>query len=176
MTIARRTRRWLDRLSRVTARVEDSLLVLIVTTLIVIAALQIFLRNFLNIGLVWGDPLLRPLVLWVGMLGAMVASRTENHIAIDLLSRFLSRRWKVLARILTDLFTVIVCALMSYYSLVFVRYEYQDGTPLVGNVPAWAAEAILPVGFALIGLRYLFAILRVTLSHTDMVSVKEPGP
>ena len=86
MTIVSRTRHWLGRLSRLTAWIEDGLLVLIVATLVGIAGLQIILRDFFNIGLTWGDPLLRTLVLWVGMLGAMIASRTENHISIDCLA------------------------------------------------------------------------------------------
>ena len=161
MTIASRTRFWLGRLSRLTARVEDGLLVLIVVSLVGIAALQIVLRDFFNIGLTWGDPLLRTLVLWVGMLGAMIASRSENHISIDILSRFLPPRWKQPVHVMTDLFTAVVCGVMSYYSFVFVRYEYQDGTLLFGHVPAWTAETVLPAGFALIGLRYIFSSIRL---------------
>lgn len=166
MTIARRTRGWLGRLSRLTARLEDSLLVLIVVSLVGIAALQIILRDFFSMGLTWGDPLLRTLVLWVGMLGAMIASRTENHISIDILSRFLPVRWKLPVHIVTDLFTATVCTIMGYYSFLFVHYEYQDGTLLFGNVPAWPAETVLPAGFALIGLRYIFSAIRMLAGET----------
>ena len=40
-------------------------------------------------GVYWGDSAVRVMVLWVTMLGAMVASRDDSHIRIDLVGRFL---------------------------------------------------------------------------------------
>lgn len=161
MTIAVRIRAWLRRFAKLTALIEDSLLVVMLITMIAIAVSQILLRNFFDFGIAWGDPVLRTLVLWIGMLGAMIASRTENHISMDLLSHFLPPLMKKGSRVLTDLFTVGICSILSYYAWLFVRYEYQDGSELFSGLPAWWAEAILPLGFALIGLRYLFSLFKM---------------
>ena len=80
-------RTWAQRLHRA----EDALLVFLLSAMIVLAATQILLRNFLDSGFVWIDPLLRVLVLWLGLIGATVATRNNRHIRIDLLSRFFSR-------------------------------------------------------------------------------------
>ncbi len=151
---------WLSRIGRFTALLEDALLVLMLSAMIIIAVLQILLRNYFDLGLVWGDSLLRALVLWVGLLGAIVASRNENHISIDILSRFMSARTRAIANIVTDFFTVVVCAVVSYYSYRFVELDYEAGVSTFGNLPAWVIESILPVGFAVIALRYAGGLLR----------------
>ncbi len=51
-------------------RFEDSLLVVILSSMIVLAVYQIIARNLLGEGIVWIDPLLRTLVLWVGLSGS----------------------------------------------------------------------------------------------------------
>src|SRR5690606_12731212 len=48
---------------------EDALLIVAFGSLVVLAGLQIVMRNIFESGFVWIDPLLRILVLWVGMLG-----------------------------------------------------------------------------------------------------------
>jgi TRAP-type C4-dicarboxylate transport system permease small subunit len=57
--------------------------------MISLAFAQIVLRNGFDGGIVWADSLLRIMVLWIALIGAVVASRDQRHINIDLISRFL---------------------------------------------------------------------------------------
>ena len=61
-------------------RLEEALLALLLTAMIGVAAVQVVLRNFFDSGLYWGDSAVRVIVLWVAMLGAMVASRHDERI------------------------------------------------------------------------------------------------
>jgi len=72
-------------------RVENGILVVLLLSMLAMAVFQIVLRNLFESGIVWGDILVRILVLWVGLAGAMVASRKGNHINIDILSRYLPK-------------------------------------------------------------------------------------
>lgn len=146
---------WSGRAVRAIAAVEDAVLVVIVAAMIALAASQIFLRNVLDGGIAWGDPLLRVLVLWVGLVGAMVATREDNQITIDVLSRFLPERLRQVTRCVTDLFTAAVCAILAWHGAHFVLLDWQDGVVAFAGVPAWACEIIIPVGFGAIALRYL---------------------
>ena len=80
-------RRWIDRLHRA----EDGLLALLLSVMIVLAGTQILMRNLFDSGFVWIDPLLRVGVLWLGLIGATVATRNNKHIRIDLLSHYFKR-------------------------------------------------------------------------------------
>lgn len=134
--------------------VEDSLLVFLLTAMITISSLQILLRNVWDTGLVWGDPLLRILVLWLALLGAMVATRKDNHINIDILTRYLSARYKRVSGLVSDGFTMCVCAVLTYQSVRFVIQDQEEGIIAFSGLPAWWFELILPIGFAVMTLRY----------------------
>ncbi len=135
-------------------RIEDGILVGLLLLMIGLAVTQIFLRNLFDSGIVWSDILVRILVLWVGLLGAMVASREGNHINIDLLDRYLPERAKPVVSTVVQLFTALICTVAAYFSLLFVQVEYADGGTLFAQVPAWVCESIIPFAFAVIAVRY----------------------
>lgn len=135
--------------------IEDAVLVILLGGMISLAAAQILLRNGFGSGLVWADELLRILVLWVGLAGALAASRDRNQIRIDVLSRFLGPRSQIGMRLVTDVFTSAVCGVVAWHAFTFVKgsFEYED--TLLGGLPAWWFQLILPGGFFLMAWRYL---------------------
>lgn len=150
---------YLEKGARWIAKLEDYLLALLLLTMIGVAGSQILLRNLFDSGIVWGDPLLRVMVLWLGLLGAMAATRDDNHIRIDILSRYLPPRSKSIAQLITSLFTSVVSGIIAYHAVRFVHMEWQDGSVLFSSIPAWACEIIIPIGFGMIALRYLMFTL-----------------
>ncbi len=145
------------RLQRTILQIEDGILLLLLSAMILLATTQIALRNLLETGISWADPTLRILVLWLSLLGAMAATRDNNHIQIDLLSRFLPSKARFWVQRLTDLFAALVCALLSWHSGRFVLVEWEDGTTLFAAIPAWVCELILPIAFGVMALRFLLA-------------------
>jgi TRAP-type C4-dicarboxylate transport system permease small subunit len=143
------------RLIRLVAAIEDTLLVAILTFMIGLAGAQITLRNLFDTGLLWADPALRVMVLWVGMIGAMVATRFDKQISVDAVSRFLSPRWRARVRVVTDLFTAIVSAMVAWHGLRLVLDDKAAGSTVFASVPVWVCEMILPLAFGVIALRYL---------------------
>ena len=141
---------------------EDAVLVIILTGLILLAASQIVMRNFFNFGFIWADEMLRMLVLWIAVAGAVAASRTDKHINIAILDRFLPDKIKLLVKIIVHIFTAAVCGVVAWHSLQFVQMSHEFGDVLMGSIPAWLLQLILPVGFGLICYRYsLFVIQEV---------------
>jgi TRAP-type C4-dicarboxylate transport system permease small subunit len=151
----------LERLLWAVHRFEDMVLVLLLLGMIMLAFTQIVLRNGFDGGFLWADALLRVLVLWIALLGAMVASREQRHINIDLISRFLSPAGKRVAGVVAAAFTSAICAALAWYCLDFVRMEYESPSPAFASVPTWVCESIMPFAFALIAVRYLVHCLRI---------------
>ena len=135
-------------------RIEDSLLVALVLMIIGMAVTQIVLRNMFDTGIFWGDVMVRILVLWIGMVGAMVASRKGEHISIDILSRYLSPRYQKLVSSLVEFVTFLICSVTAYYSVKLVIGEFEYGENAFAGVPFWLCEAIIPFAFSVIALRY----------------------
>lgn len=134
---------------------ETFVLVLVLAIMVIFAFLQVVLRNIFNEGILWGDILLRHLVLWVGFLGASLATREQKHINIDLFSRFMSDKGKLVVRFFTNLFSVFICYLLADAGWTFVRDEQMMGTVIFADIPAWYFQTIIPIGFFLMSFRFL---------------------
>ncbi|MET0072041.1 MAG: TRAP transporter small permease [Candidatus Thiodiazotropha sp.] len=135
---------------------EDGLTVLLLSATILLAASQIVLRNFFDSGLIWADPTLRIMVLWLALLGAIAATRENRHIRIDLFSHGLSKRSQSILSLINNLFSAVVCAIITWHAVRFVYAEWQDGVMLFAALPAWLGEIIIPIGFGVMTLRFLF--------------------
>ena len=135
-------------------KIEDGLLVIILTSMIILAVYQIISRNLFSEGIVWIDPLLRTLVLWVGLAGAVVATRTDNHIRIDVFTKYLPKHYRPYIQRIVYLFTLSICLLIAWHAGRFIYSEYEYGTIAFSGVPSWLAGLIIPLSFTLIAIRY----------------------
>jgi TRAP-type C4-dicarboxylate transport system permease small subunit len=150
----------LNTVERIGRLIENLALVVILSGMILLASGQILLRNVFSGGFAWADEALRLMVLWVAMLGAVVASREDRHISIDVLARVLPdviKRWTIA---LVNAFTAAVSFTLAWFSWEFVAESRLYEDQLLNDLPAWLFQSILPVAFFLIGYRYSIWFLR----------------
>jgi len=102
-----RTATILNKLDKAGSLAEDTVLLVILVSMILLAGAQIFLRNFFDFSLFWGDEMLRLMVLWLTVVGGLAASRMNKHISIEVLDRFLPDKVQIVTKVIIDLFTVI---------------------------------------------------------------------
>jgi TRAP-type C4-dicarboxylate transport system permease small subunit len=122
--------------------------------MILTAFLQIVLRNFFGTGLNWADSLLRNLVLWIGFIGATLATKEGKHINIDVVSRWLPSLGKNIVTLIIHLFSFCIGCLLTYAALKFIKNEVQMERMTFLNIPAWIPEMILPMTFGLMTFRF----------------------
>ncbi len=133
---------------------EDAVLVILLGAMIVLAVTQIVLRNGFGGGFIWADETLRLMVLWVALAGAVAAARADKHLAINVLARALPPRGQSAARFITNGFTAFICGVLAWHSYRFVQLSIEFEDVLVGNLPAWWFQVVLPVAFGLMCWRY----------------------
>jgi TRAP-type C4-dicarboxylate transport system permease small subunit len=139
---------------------ENTLLSVLLLGTILLAVTQILLRD-LGLGtLLWGDEAIRLMVLWIAMVGGVAAAREDRHIAIDVLSRFLSEKGRAATAILVDVFTIAVCLALAWYGWVMIRFALEDGDTVLLGLPAWFFQGIIPAAFLCIAWRYFVWLLR----------------
>ena len=149
-----------QRLDKTIGRIEQGALALWLSLMILVAFAQIILRNFFDTGLTWGEPFVRFGVLWVGFIGAAVATREGKHVRIDLLSRWTSGiRHRILA-IFTNAVSAGVCGLLTMAAVTFIKNEAELGGLTFFNLPVWTIQIVLPICFGLMTLRYAMRIIR----------------
>ena len=145
--------------------VENAALIVLLLSLIGFACAQIVLRNAFSIGVPWIDELVRLILLWLAMVGAVAATRDHKQIAIDLLSRFLADHWLRWVDLVTSLFAALVTGMLCFYSARFVQQSREFEDILLGDWPAWIFQIILPIAFGLMCYRYTLMTIRALLGR-----------
>ncbi|MGW8161977.1 MAG: TRAP transporter small permease [Desulfobulbales bacterium] len=156
------------------------MLCLLLVTMISLACIQIFLRAFFAGGFLWADPLLRYLVLWSGMIGAVVATREGKHIAIDVITYLAPKYIKVWIRLVINLFASGVSGVLAWAAYIFVRNEAMFGSTPLLTVPSWVWNMIFPVAFGMIAFHFLIGLLSDILAlfgiQLEQATRTETGP
>ncbi len=156
---------------RLLLHLETFWLALLLVAMIGLACFQIGLRLLLDSGFLWLDPLLRYLVIWAGLFGALAATGRGKHICLDLVSYLLPARYQPLLRCGLHLFSAVVCGVLAWAAVLFVQSEMEFGGRTLLGLGSWVWNLAFPVAFGLISLRFLAAAMgEVTGFFTE-----EPG-
>ena len=131
---------------------EDFFSVAALALMVVLPVTEIVARLFKVPGIPGSALIVQQLTLWIGMLGGMLASRSDRLLGLSS-STFLPESWRAPAKVLSGAALAAVAAALSWASWVFLQSEREAGTVLLPGVPKWTALAIMPVGFVVIALR-----------------------
>ncbi len=151
-----KTLRFLD---RTLTSIVSALLVLSLVTMLILAAIQVFLRGFFHSGILWGDIVARYLVMWVGFMGAYLATHEDRHLRIDVLTRFLKPKVRLWFNAFTDLFAAVICFFLIRAGWTFVMLGMDPNSILFLNISQKTAAMIVPVGFAIIMIQFLIRMI-----------------
>ncbi len=162
----------LKSLDRGLVRVEGVAAVLLLLVMLVLGFAQVVMRNVFSGGFVWGDVLLRHLVLWIGFFGAALAASQERHINIDAITRFLPKRIQSALHMITNLFAAVICYFLFRAALTFIGFEIDDRHMVFGEIPSLYAEIIIPIGFALLAVHFL---IRVAIRGAETAGKADPA-
>ena len=143
--------------------VETSLLFSSLFAIILLTVLQIILRNFFSYSLSWVEPLNQHLVLVIAFLGAMVAGRKGEHIAFDVVRHYLPGRFQKPFSVAGNVLSAIVCFYLAVLCSRLTFLDYLDPLPAFGEVPQWIFELFIPLGFFVLGYRFLKSVVYINL-------------
>jgi TRAP-type C4-dicarboxylate transport system permease small subunit len=148
------------------SRLEQFLIAALLTVMIILAFWQIVLRNLFSTGIDSGDSIVRYLVVWVGFIGAAIATKEGKHITIDVLSRWITGKGRRAIQVISHLSSAVICGLLTWAGIKFIWFEAQMGGSAFFNLPIWVPELIIPITFGLMTLRYILRLIN-EFSRTD---------
>ncbi|MBI5462736.1 MAG: TRAP transporter small permease [Gammaproteobacteria bacterium] len=158
-----RLRSGIQRFRRLLTRTETALAGLSLLALIALTLGQIVARNLFATGLPVADTLARHLVLYITFFGAALAADSQRHIRIDSLATWLPEHWlERLHRPLNGI-AALVCAALTQAAARFWLDEWR----YAADAERWQAalNLIIPVGFGLLALHFLLAVLAGPTRH-----------
>ena len=142
-------------LDRWLARITGWLIIVFLSVMILMAFGQVVLRNFFHTGIEWGDVFLRHMVLWLGFLGATIATGEGRHLKIEFVNKLVAERYRKVANIIANLFAAVVCYFLMGAAIAFVRFEIESGSTLILDLPTTYFIIIIPIGYGIIAFRFI---------------------
>lgn len=148
-----------DKVDRVFKRIIETVLAAVLLSMVTLVFLQVVLRDIFNSGISWADVAGRHMVLWVAFLGAMLTTRSRQHLSIDLISRLVPRKARNAVRFFLDLVSCVVCAILMHAAVTLVIEEHTMGTEIFLGIPLWIVQLIIPFGFFMMTLEYTIGVV-----------------
>jgi len=172
----------LRRLAWWAGRTEDAILAIALLLMALIPVVELVGRTWFSTGIPGATEYLQHLTLWIGFLGAMLATREGKHLRIAVAMSWLPPGVSRVVDCLGGFISAAVCTGLFGASLQLVVAEapglpswtakiipdfverwldpfglFESGslTTVGGWIPIWVAEAVMPFGFAVIAIRFI---------------------
>lgn len=136
-------------------RIENAVAITVLTVMAVLPLVEIVGRVVVGRGVSGSIVIVQNLTLWITLLGAALAARSERLLALSTL-RFLPASTQRPVKIFTSAAAVAVGTTLAYAGLDFVQIEREFGDIVAWNIPIWIVLSILPIGFAAITGRLIW--------------------
>ncbi len=132
---------------------------LLLLSMLLITVTQIIFRNFFGIHLNVASEIARQEVIWLTFTGGILSTLKGKHIAIDLLSKIIPLNFKNILATILNISAAIVCIIMVYFSINFVKMEIEFSSMIADKIPAWTFQIIIPIGFLFMSISFLLNII-----------------
>lgn len=134
---------------------ENGISVAVLLTMALLPLAEALIRTVYPSGISGSMIWVQHLALWVGFLGAAIAARRGELLSLTAGAQLAGARSKEWIDLVVGGISVAVCLVLFWGSLELVSVERDGGRTLAFGVPVWLAQAVMPFGFALIGVRLL---------------------
>lgn len=138
--------------------------------IVLVMAYNVLLRYFFRTGSVAMQELEWHLMAPICMLGLSYAILKDGHVKVDILYGRLAPRLQRVIDLVAAVLVVIVVAILLKLSIPYVMQSYRIGeqSPDPGGLPyRWIVKSMLPIGFALLLVQSLAAVLRAAIPVLD---------
>ncbi|MCP4602677.1 MAG: TRAP transporter large permease subunit [Proteobacteria bacterium] len=147
------------------------------TGLVFIVALDRWFE-FINLGWFWATKLALFLMIWVGFIGASLATKKRKHLAIDIAGRVLNPRGQRIAAFFSQAIAAGFCFVAASYAydLVLESHEFGDREGVL-PIPTWIIQSIMPFTLIVMGARFIENIFKPPPEEEELEEEgKRPRP
>ena len=118
--------------------------------------------SIMPVGYSWAQQFSLFLLLWVGFLGASVATRSRRHIQVDAFRKYTPAAFLAWYNAASLALAGAFCVFLLYVSYLYtfgpVGNIHHD--PQIGQVPDWLITTSLPIAFGIMSVRFLAQVVQ----------------
>ena len=138
-----------------THRLEDATATAVFAAMAALALIEVAGRALVGTGVPGSIVLVQHLTLWVALVGAGLAARSNALLALCT-PQFLPSRYREAIALFPSIVATAISASLCAASVDVVRIERAAGGAVAWSIPSWVAMAVLPIGFAVITARLIW--------------------
>lgn len=133
-------------------KTEEWSLAIALGLMMLLPLFEIVLRQF-NKGISGNAGIQQHLVLFVAMIGGVIAARDGRLLSLSTFTAYLRKTYAQIARTVSSSISVFVSSVLCVGSWRYITSPFSDQqTELFAGFPLWWAKLIMPIGFLLITL------------------------
>jgi C4-dicarboxylate transporter DctQ subunit len=159
--------RWLEQL-------EEGLIALLLAVMTLLAFTQVVARYVFNFSFVWALELITILFAWLIFLGMSYGVRVGSHIGVDALVRTLKPRTARFVSAIAAILCIVYAVIVIVGGWIYVAKMYEIGILAQDlPIPQWVPRVVLPLGFALLAVRFLQVFYRIVTGRQSTLGLTD---
>lgn len=159
------------RLSRYSGWVAAAMIVVSV----MVVCQMVFIRYVLNGSVIWQTEFVTYLLIYSTIIGSPFVLLTKGHVSVDLLPRYLSRRWRYLVAMLASVVALGFCMTLAWSGFIEWHEAWSKDwlSDSLWGVRLWIPYSALPIGFGLLVLQYIADLLALITGREPPFGIEE---
>jgi len=155
-------------------RLDEWLIAILLAAMTLLTFTQVVMRYVFNSGFTWAVELTTVLFAFMIFIGISYGVRVGAHIGVDALVKLFPPGIRRLVSILAVLLCLVYAGMVIYGSWQYVMKMKMVGIELEDMaIPMWTVRAILPIGFALLVLRFLPVLYNLITGKSDRLHLAD---
>jgi len=155
-------------------KLEEGVVAFLLAAMTVVTFAQVIARYVFNYSFVWALELVSILFAWLIFIGMSYGVRVGSHIGMDAVVKMLGEKpgriVTIVATLLCIAYSIIIfIGSWRYINMVYDLGNYAQDLP----IPVWIPRLALPVGFALLTVRFIQVLYRTVIGENTKLVVDE---
>lgn len=148
---------------------EDILALTVFFLLAFLPAFETVSRLFGGSGVPASPVLVQHMTLWIGFVGAVLATRQNKLLALTTKPLFQADEDFHFGRWIAKNISFIVIVALMWGSWSLFKVEFQYPVDIAPNIPRWFAQMIMPVGFTLMAIQVFYSSFNNRMLRSSML-------
>lgn len=123
-------------------------------------------RTMFNFSFIGAPTLGRLLMIWLTFIGSYVVVRSAEHIAVDMLSNFLSRRVQRVLGVIANGTAMVLSAYIAWLGYLYTATRFAVGQmDVMLQIPTGYFFLPIPIGFSLMAVGFLIKAMSILVDE-----------
>ncbi len=139
-------------------RLPKFIIGLLIFVAIAINVANVIARHIFHAPFIWAEEILVFIMAWMIFTGAILVSRRDGHLKMDLIATAFPKRMSKYVKILIEIITTSVCLVISWasYQVLTTLWAYGQQS-VVAEIPMVIPHSVIFIGFGFMAIQHFIA-------------------